>query len=101
MPPATWMPPRPTLQMHDISPSTARRRFARVRDEAADCRACELWERATQTVFGVGPVPARLMLVGEQPGDKEDIDGHPFVGPAGRILDEAMTSAGIDRERPS
>jgi uracil-DNA glycosylase len=85
--------------MHDvISPTTARRRFARLRDDAADCRRCELWERATQTVFGEGPVPAPLMLVGEQPGDKEDIEGHPFVGPAGRILDEALETAGIDRE---
>src|SRR3954454_658771 len=70
----------------------------RVRDEAAGCRRCELWERATQTVFGEGPVPAPLMLVGEQPGDKEDIEGHPFVGPAGRILAEALELAAIDRE---
>jgi len=67
---------------------------------AADgCRACDLWERATQTVFGRGPVPARLMLIGEQPGDHEDLEGEPFVGPAGRILDEALDRAGIDRER--
>ena len=95
---ATCMTTAHTLQMHNGSPATARRRFARVRAEAADCRACELWERATQTVFGEGPVPARLMLVGEQPGDREDIDGRPFVGPAGRILDEAMAEAGLDRE---
>jgi uracil-DNA glycosylase family protein len=81
-----------------ISPSTARRRYARARKEAAGCQACELWARATQTVFGTGPVPARLMLVGEQPGDREDIEGAPFVGPAGRILDEAMDAAGLDRE---
>jgi uracil-DNA glycosylase family protein len=81
-----------------ISPTSARRRFARTRAEAADCRRCELWERGTQTVFGEGPVPARLMLVGEQPGDREDVEGHPFVGPAGRILGEAMELAGIDRE---
>jgi DNA polymerase len=88
----------PTLQIHNgISPSTARRRFARVRSDAKGCRNCELWERATQTVFGEGPVPARLMLVGEQPGDREDVEGRPFVGPAGRILDEAMAEAGIDR----
>jgi len=89
-----------TLQMHNatISPTTARRRFARTRSEAATCRRCELWERATQTVFGVGPVPAPLMLVGEQPGDNEDLEGEPFVGPAGRILDEALGSVGIDRE---
>jgi uracil-DNA glycosylase family protein len=89
----------PTLQIHDgATPNTLRRRFARVRREAAGCQRCELWKRATQTVFGEGPVPARLMLVGEQPGDREDIEGHPFVGPAGRILAEAMEVAGLDRE---
>jgi DNA polymerase len=68
------------------------------RRAAEGCRACDLWERATQTVFGRGPVPAPLMLVGEQPGDREDVEGAPFVGPAGRILDEALIRAGIDRE---
>lgn len=71
---------------------------ADVRAAAAGCRACDLWARATQTVFGSGPIPARLMLVGEQPGDHEDVEGAPFVGPAGRILDEAMDTAGLDRE---
>jgi DNA polymerase len=66
--------------------------------DAADCRACPLWERATQTVFGRGPAPARLVLVGEQPGDREDLEGRPFVGPAGRVLDQALEAAGIDRE---
>jgi DNA polymerase len=80
------------------SPAVARRQLAETRAEAAGCRNCELWERATQTVFGEGPVPAPLMLVGEQPGDKEDIEGRPFVGPAGRILAEALGAAGIDRE---
>lgn len=85
--------------MHNaMSSSAAGRRYARTRKEATGCKACELWARATQTVFGEGPVPARLMLVGEQPGDREDVEGHPFVGPAGRILDEAMDVAGIDRE---
>jgi DNA polymerase len=65
---------------------------------AARCKACDLWSRATQTVFGTGPVPARWMLVGEQPGDHEDLEGEPFVGPAGRLLDEALTQAGIERE---
>lgn len=65
---------------------------------AARCRACDLWSRATQTVFGKGPVPARWMFVGEQPGDHEDLEGEPFVGPAGRLLDQALTEAGIDRE---
>jgi DNA polymerase len=69
-----------------------------VRAAAAGCRACDLWARATQTVFGAGPIPARLMFVGEQPGDREDLAGEPFVGPAGRILDEAMETAGLDRE---
>jgi uracil-DNA glycosylase len=69
-----------------------------VREAAAGCRGCDLWERATQTVFGSGPVPARLMLVGEQPGDKEDLAGEPFVGPAGGILARGLEEAGIDRE---
>jgi uracil-DNA glycosylase len=68
-----------------------------LREAAAGCRACELWEIGTQTVFGEGKENARLMLVGEQPGDREDIEGHPFVGPAGRILDEALEAAGIPR----
>jgi uracil-DNA glycosylase len=71
--------------------------LAHVRREAAGCRACPLWADATQTVFGEGPVDARIMLVGEQPGDREDIDGHPFVGPAGRVLDQALEAAQIDR----
>jgi DNA polymerase len=66
---------------------------------ADGCRACDLWARATQTVFGEGRTPAPLMLVGEQPGDREDLEGRPFVGPAGRLLDEALLEAGIDRER--
>jgi uracil-DNA glycosylase len=70
-----------------------------VRRAALDCQACDLWARATQTVFGAGPVPARLMLVGEQPGDREDLEGEPFVGPAGSILGRALEEAGIDREQ--
>ena len=66
---------------------------------AGGCRACQLWSRATQTVFGHGPVPAPIMLVGEQPGDREDVVGEPFVGPAGGILDRALAAAGIDREQ--
>jgi DNA polymerase len=68
-----------------------------LRDEARDCRACDLWKDATQTVFGEGPQHARVMLVGEQPGDKEDLAGHPFVGPAGQMLDRALAEARIDR----
>jgi len=67
------------------------------RRAAADCRACPLWKPATQTVFGEGPARARIMLVGEQPGDQEDIAGRPFVGPAGKLLDRALEEAGIDR----
>jgi len=64
---------------------------------AAECRACDLWKCGTQTVFGEGTEAAGLMLVGEQPGDKEDLAGKPFVGPAGRLLDQALADAGIDR----
>jgi DNA polymerase len=69
-----------------------------VRADAATCTACELYRIATQTVFGEGPDDASVMLVGEQPGDREDRSGHPFVGPAGRVLDDALTRAEIDRE---
>ncbi len=77
------MPKRPTLDA--------------VRDAAKHCRNCDLWKRGTQTVFGEGARKAELMLVGEQPGDQEDLTGHPFVGPAGRLLDRALADAGIDR----
>ena len=69
-----------------------------VREAAAGCQACELYKRGTQTVFGEGPRRAEVMLVGEQPGDAEDLAGHPFVGPAGRLLDAALEEAGIDRK---
>ena len=68
-----------------------------LRAAAAGCRACELWEPATQTVFGEGPETARVVFVGEQPGDQEDRKGEPFVGPAGRLLDRALGDAGIER----
>jgi len=77
------IPERPTLKS--------------LREAAAGCTACPLHANATQTVFGEGLKRARLMLVGEEPGDREDIEGHPFVGPAGRILDEALDRAGIER----
>src|SRR3954447_13297724 len=77
------IPERPTLKS--------------LREAAANCRACPLWENATQTVFGEGRKAARVMLIGEQPGDREDIEGHPFVGPAGRVLDQALEQAGIER----
>jgi DNA polymerase len=80
---APLVPERPTL------PS--------LRRAAAGCRACPLWERGTQTVFGEGPPTAEILLVGEQPGNDEDLTGRPFVGPAGRLLDRALEAAGIDR----
>jgi uracil-DNA glycosylase family protein len=70
-----------------------------LREASADCRACPLWKDATQTVFGEGPANAAVVLVGEQPGDREDLEGRPFVGPAGRVLDEALEEAGIDRKQ--
>jgi uracil-DNA glycosylase family protein len=80
----TFIPAHPTL--------------ATLRRAAAGCKACDLWKNATQTVFGEGKPRARIMLVGEQPGDREDLAGKPFVGPAGQLLDEALVAAGIDRE---
>jgi uracil-DNA glycosylase family protein len=71
--------------------------LARLAEAAAGCRGCELYQQAEQTVFGEGPADARVMLVGEQPGDQEDRQGHPFVGPAGRLLDKALDEAGVDR----
>jgi DNA polymerase len=82
---AALIPPRPTLP--------------KLRRKAAGCTACHLHELGTQTVFGEGPAKAELMLVGEQPGDVEDREGHPFVGPAGRVLDKALADAGIERQR--
>ena len=70
-----------------------------LREQAAGCRACPLWKNATQTVFGEGPQHAQIILVGEQPGDKEDLAGKPFVGPAGLMLDRALGEAGIDRKK--
>jgi DNA polymerase len=81
---APLIPPKPTLE--------------NLRLAARTCRACNLWERATQTVFGEGVATARVMLVGEQPGDREDLAGRPFVGPAGWLLDKALAEAGIARE---
>lgn len=80
---APLIPERPTLP--------------KLREAAAGCRACPLWERGTQTVFGEGGRTARVVLVGEQPGDREDIEGKPFVGPAGKLLDKCLEEAGIDR----
>src|ERR671926_1440846 len=82
---APLVPPRPSLP--------------KLREAAAGCTACDLYKTGTQTVFGEGERGARVMLVGEQPGDREDLAGEPFVGPAGRLLDRALVEAGIDRER--
>ncbi|HYE90621.1 MAG TPA: UdgX family uracil-DNA binding protein [Terriglobales bacterium] len=82
---APLVPPRPSLSS--------------LRGAAADCRACPLWQRGTQTVFGEGQRHARVMMVGEQPGNDEDLAGKPFVGPAGKLLDRALEQAGIDRDR--
>jgi uracil-DNA glycosylase family protein len=81
---APLVPERPTLR--------------KLKDAAAGCRACELWKLGTQTVFGEGQTTAEIVLVGEQPGDQEDLAGRPFVGPAGRLLDTALEEAGIDRK---
>ena len=79
------IPPRPTL--------TA------LKNAAADCRACELWKKGTQTVFGEGSRRVNIMFVGEQPGNEEDLTGKPFVGPAGRLFDHALEEAGIERKQ--
>ena len=82
-----------------ITSHTAASSLKTLREEAANCRACPLWKDATQIVFGEGPQHARVMLVGEQPGYKEDLAGKPFVGPAGQMLDRALHEAGIDRSK--
>lgn len=69
------------------------------REAAADCKGCDLWERGTQTVFGEGARHAEVMFIGEQPGNEEDLTGHPFVGPAGRLFNDALEEAGIDRRK--
>jgi len=78
-------------------PVPSRPTLPSLRRAAAGCRACDLWKRGTQTVFGEGSRSAKLVLVGEQPGDREDLEGRPFVGPAGALLDAALEEAGIDR----
>jgi uracil-DNA glycosylase len=90
-----------TMARAATEPAMSRKQsnISALREEAADCRACPLWKDATQTVFGEGPQNAQVMLVGEQPGDKEDLAGQPFVGPAGQMLDRALVEAGIDRSK--
>jgi uracil-DNA glycosylase family protein len=92
------MPKRSTKpSVPDLIPD--RPTLAAVRTAAKDCQACDLYKRGTQIVFGEGARNAELMLVGEQPGDQEDLSGHPFVGPAGKLLDRVLAEAGIDRTR--
>ena len=79
-------------------PMPDKRTIPVLRAAAAGCKACDLWKLGTQTVFGEGPQTARIIMVGEQPGDKEDIAGRPFVGPAGAVLDKALAAAGIERQ---
>ena len=87
--------PKPGEPVSQLLPE--RPTLASVREVAGGCKACDLYKRGTQTVFGEGPRRAEIMLVGEQPGDAEDVAGHPFVGPAGKLLDRALVEAGIDR----
>ena len=84
---------KPTAPAAETSPDVAAADLETLREEAAACRACPLWKDATQTVIGEGPDHAPLMLVGEQPGDKEDLAGHPFVGPAGQMREPARSEA--------
>jgi DNA polymerase len=89
------MPKRPPKDAAERIPD--RPTISTLRDAAADCKACDLYKLGTRTVFGEGSPAASLMLVGEQPGDAEDLSGHPFVGPAGKLLDRALAEAGIGR----
>jgi uracil-DNA glycosylase family protein len=82
---APLIPPRPTIN--------------KLRDAASECKACDLWRTGTQTVFGEGRPSSLIMFIGEQPGDKEDLSGRPFVGPAGALLDKSLEEAGIDRAK--
>lgn len=86
------------MAMLDLEPRPSATSIAQLRKEAASCQRCPLYKIATQTVFGEGPETAAMMLVGEQPGDQEDLAGRPFVGPAGKLLDRALDAAGIERE---
>src|SRR5882672_6238275 len=79
--------------------TSAAKALAKIARSAIDCRNCDLWAHATQTVFGEGDASATVMFVGEQPGNKEDLEGRPFVGPAGQLFDRALAEAGIDRTK--
>lgn len=93
------MPRKPVLLSSAANLIPSHPTLDSLREAAKDCRACDLWEKGTQTVFGEGAQHARVLFVGEQPGDKEDLAGKPFVGPAGGILNEALAEAGIDRKQ--
>jgi uracil-DNA glycosylase len=93
------MPPQRSIDAVLPPPVPDRPTLPRLRSAAQTCRACELWEGTTQAVLGEGPTPAEAMLVGEQPGDREDLEGTPFIGPAGRMLDRGLADAGIDPGR--
>lgn len=93
------MPRRSEAQGTATPLVASRPTLERLKQAATGCRACDLWKKGTQTVFGQGSAHATVMLIGEQPGDREDIAGLPFVGPAGRVLDEALAEAGIDRSQ--
>lgn len=88
---------KPGTSAADFFPE--RKSLKAFREAAADCKGCDLWERGTQTVFGEGARHAEVLFVGEQPGNEEDLTGHPFVGPAGRLFNEALEEADIDRHR--
>src|SRR4051812_11111846 len=94
------MPKTPKEPKDSAEPFVPERKtLPTLRKAAEGCEGCDLFQRATQTVFGEGPSRAKVMLIGEQPGDKEDTEGHPFVGPAGKLLDRALEEAGIDRRQ--
>jgi uracil-DNA glycosylase family protein len=92
------MPRTSTQTLFDLEQDGEAPRLPELREAAAGCRACNLWKTGTQTVFGEGLEKAEVMMIGEQPGDREDIEGRPFVGPAGRLLDKALERAGVDRD---
>ncbi|NUS38123.1 MAG: UdgX family uracil-DNA binding protein [Lysobacter sp.] len=92
-------PRRPRTVPDGSAPEPVDDSLAALRDAAAGCKRCPLWKPATQTVFGEGPAKARVLVVGEQPGDQEDLAGRPFVGPAGQMFDRALEELGIDRSR--
>ena len=92
-------PPRPRVVPEGSAPEPVDDSLAALREAALGCKRCPLWKPATQMVFGEGPARAKVLVVGEQPGDAEDLEGRPFVGPAGRLFDKALAELGVDRAR--